>query len=223
MLCCCHGWEGDRDTCGSKTSPSSGVALGLAHPSGRLLLLPLYCALTAQLFSIELSITPFSGTCTLSLTLKEQPECHLWPGVEKQRGEVLSCSSLEGNFGTVVSCGSNYEYYSDSLVLGKGISGRYVMVEVLTFFAFLLGFGVWWVVWLGFFSAWSVDLEISSRKRDCFAFCYIYCIFENYFILFKNNFVGIFFGGWLLGFFEKHSKSVWRHHKFKLSLDEVFI
>lgn len=53
---------------------------------------------------------------------------------------MLSCSSLEGNFGTVVSCGSNYEYYSDSLVLGKGISGRYVMVEVLTFFCISIGF-----------------------------------------------------------------------------------
>lgn len=57
-------------------------------------------------------------------------------GVEKQRREALSCSSLEGNLGTVVSCGCNYEYYSDSLVLGKGISGRYIRIEVLTFLLF---------------------------------------------------------------------------------------
>lgn len=46
-------------------------------------------------------------------------QCHLWPEAEKGRREMMSFSSLEGNLGTVVSCGCNYEYYSDYSVLWK--------------------------------------------------------------------------------------------------------
>lgn len=80
-----------------------------------------------------------------------QPECHLWPGVEKGRREALSCSSLEENLGTVVSCGCNYEYYSDSLVLGKGISGRYLMVDFFAFLFVCFGFGGGWWFFFPFF------------------------------------------------------------------------
>lgn len=152
-----------RNTCGSKTTSASSVAIGLAHPSGRLLLQSLQCGLTVQLFSIALSIIPLSGTCTVSLTLKMQPECRLWLGDEEERREALSYSSLETNLGTVVSGGCNYEYYLDSLVLGKGISGRYIMVEALTILLCFLCVCMCLVCWLG-----ALPPGISTWRLVCF-------------------------------------------------------
>lgn len=52
-----------------ETPPALGVAVGLEHPSGRLLLQPPVCGFTAHFFSVELSITPLSGSHALSLRL----------------------------------------------------------------------------------------------------------------------------------------------------------
>ena len=45
------------------------------------------------------------------------------------------------------------------LVLGRGCSGKYIRVEVLTFLLFDCGVLVWC-----FFSAWSADLELYLQE-----------------------------------------------------------
>lgn len=104
-----------KDGCGTKVPPAL-VEVGLGHPSESLLLQPPLCGFTAHLFSVELSITPLSGSHALSLRLNAARVSFLL-GAEKGRREIMSFSSLEGNPGTVVSCGCNYEYYSDYSVL----------------------------------------------------------------------------------------------------------
>lgn len=105
--------------------------LQLEHPSGRLLLQPPLSGFTAHLFPVELSITPLSGSHALSSGLNADRVSFLW-GAEKGRREIMSFRSLEGNLGTVLSCGCNYEYYSDYSVLWKGITGKYIVLELLT-------------------------------------------------------------------------------------------
>lgn len=117
--------------------------------------------------------------------IKNAARCHLWLGAEKGRREQLSCSSLEGIFGTVVSCGCNYECDSGSLVLGKGSSDRYIMVEVLRFFSLpFVGF------LFCFFSAWSADLElfppgISTWRLFCFL---LHILYEKHNFFFYYSF-----------------------------------
>lgn len=166
------------------TLPGLGVAVGLEHPSGRPLLQPPLCSFTAHLFSVELSITPLSGSHTLSLRLNAARVLFLLRA-EKGSREIMSFSSLEGNLGTVVSCGCNYEHFSDYSVLWKGITGRYIVLELLTA---LLSY----LFWVFFFnSVWSADLEFSSRNKYLeivLSFLHILygdvTVFSNYFILF---------------------------------------
>lgn len=132
------------------TPPALGVVVGLEHPSGRLLQPPL-CDFTAHLFSVALSITPLSGSHALSLRLNTARVSFLL-GAEKGRRKILSFSSLEGNLGTVVSHGSNYEYYSDYSVLWDILYENYWLP------CFPICF------WGFFNSAWFPDLELYLQE-----------------------------------------------------------
>lgn len=41
---------------------------------------------------------PFSGTCTLYLTLQTKPGCHFWPGAEVGRRGALSSREVLSRF-----------------------------------------------------------------------------------------------------------------------------
>lgn len=117
-----------RDACGTKTPPALGVAVGasLWEVSSATSLVCVYCTV----ISCRVEHHANSGSHALSLRLNADRVSFL-QGAEKGVREIMSFSSLEGNLGTVLSCGCNYEYYSDYSVLWKGITGRYIVLELL--------------------------------------------------------------------------------------------